>query len=104
MLAPHATRTSPRIGQLKNCKPGKACHRGASRNEVFYRPQHDNLPRPTGEARKRRDDFVYHAHRDSVTEVIRRVVPGIGPATFGVFEPPETALVCSYPPLNMLSI
>lgn len=56
------------------------------------------------EARKRRDDFVYPAHCDSVTEVIRRMVPGIGPVSSGIFEPPEPALVCSYSAKHALDL
>jgi hypothetical protein len=56
------------------------------------------------EARKRRDDFLYCGHCDSVTEVIRRVVPRVGPATFGLFEPREPALVCSYPAKHALDL
>jgi hypothetical protein len=41
---------------------------------------------------------------DSVTEVIRRVVPWIRRATFGVFEPPEPTLVCSYPAKHALDL
>ena len=55
-------------------------HRGPGEGTLF-----------TDEARKRRDDFVYRGHCDSATEVIRRVVPRIGPATFGLFEPAEPA-------------
>jgi hypothetical protein len=56
------------------------------------------------EARKRQDDFVYPAHCDSITEVIRRMVPGIGPVSFGVFGPRDQPLVCSYPAKQALDL
>jgi hypothetical protein len=68
-------------------------HRGLGEGTLF-----------ADEARKRRDDFVYRGHCDSATEVIGRVVPRIGPATFGLFEPAEPALVCIYAAKHALDL